>query len=156
MEISKYYTPTIEELNVNQEVYLLDTDNYKLEYTKDDIYPMLCKIIQLSDYPTIWVSNGNKIYEVYLNQLGLKYLDQSDIESLGIKVGEWFISKGKYGGTYKLETTSFGFTPKITIKTKNFIRDASGRYDELTIIYRLPIKNKSELKVLMKQLGINE
>ena len=74
MEKEKYYTPTIEELNVNQEVYLLDTGNYKTSYSEGDIYPMLVIITQLTDYPVIWVKTkgnekGYKVYEVYPTKL---------------------------------------------------------------------------------------
>ena len=95
MENNLYYTATIKELSINQEVYLLDTDNYKAEYSEGDIYPMLVTITQLTDYPTIWVktkgtNKGFKTYEVYPDQIGLKYLDQSDIESLGWKLSDQY------------------------------------------------------------------
>ena len=81
----------------------------------------------------------------------VKYLDQEDIESLGFNVGEWF--EVDILGTWKIDFIyrEHGYST-LSISTKDFIRDGSGRYHISTI--RPKIKNKSELKVLLKQIGI--
>lgn len=167
MENNLYYTPTIEELSINQEVYLLDTGNYKAEYTEGDIYPMLSVITQLTDYPTIWVRNsynskGFKTYEVYPDQIGLKYLDQSDIESLGWVLNHTKNSPftGKDLNTYQL-TKEYGFNTGTTYILEqldnNFYLIKSETYSSYrSEVYRMSftIFNKSELIKLMQQLNI--
>ena len=149
---NKYYTPTIEELSINQEVYLLDTGNYKSEFTKDDIYPMNVNITQLTDYPTIWVKtksteSGHKLYEVYPDQIGLKYLDQSDIESLG-----WL--DGELRGM-----TPFIFNEMDPDNEFQLYYQFDNQFAQIynchsQFIFQGTIKNKSELIKLMQQLNI--
>lgn len=135
MERNKYYTPTIEEFHVGFQ--------YEYNSGKWDKHIIL--------------DQNHLIYAIAdVKSTRVKYLDKENIESLGIITNEWFINKGRYGGTYKLQVSSFVFAPKITIKIKDFIRNGIGDYEEFTIIHRLPIKNKSELIRLLNQLGINK
>lgn len=98
-----------------------------------------------------------------LNIVRVKYLDHEDIESLGWKyIQNNSIGKDHYKGLFSeslkgnLLFEHDWLNNKITIKTPNYIRDGSGNFDGYIIyINRLIIKNKSELKVLMKQLGID-
>ena len=170
MKNNLYYTPTIEELSVNQEVYLLDTGNYKAEYSEGDIYPMLVTITQLTDYPTIWVrtkgtDKGFKIYEVYPEQIGLKYLDREDIESLEWKIRDfhsdgtpmlmggtelYFYIKDKYNHEVQFRyTIKDNYSILIFTNKENWVD-----YEQYLTLFQGVIKNKSELSKLMQQLNI--
>lgn len=160
MEKEKYYTPTIEELNVNQEVYLLDTGNYKASYSEGDVYPMLVIITQLTDYPTVWVKTkgnekGYKVYEVYPDQIGLKYLDREDIESFGfIYIPDDSVGDGdfRWYNHYKIDNFYLAeFVDKIIIRQSDDLR---GAFNTSNTVFEGVIKNKSELKKLLVQLGI--
>jgi len=143
--VDKYYTPSIEEFHIG---FIFEGYNTTSNYPNNDEWVEFKLELGLSEQ---W----NRI-EDYINnnQIRIKYLDNEDIKDLGYLIDEWFISKGRYGGTYKIKLSDIGFGKKISIYTKDFVRDGSGNYEELCIIYRLSIKNKSELKVLLKQLGI--
>ena len=73
-----------------------------------------------------------------------KYLDQEDIESLGFK----FISEGWWS------TNSIGKGYQLIINYKNIIEISFGEHEFRDILFKGTIKNKSELKKLMKQLNI--
>ena len=83
----------------------------------------------------------------------VKYLDKEDIKELGITINEWFISKGDIGGTYKITATGLEYNSIIYIHSKDFIRNGSGDYT--TSVMRFKIKNISELKIILKQIGIS-
>jgi hypothetical protein len=139
---NKFYVPTIKEFHVGFEydVYTTGTDT---EYVK--------KIFTLTEVGFI-----QNVYDQNLQEgwFRVKYLDKEDIESLGFPIDEYFINKSIYGGTYKIEINTIGIVPKIIIKMKNHLRDGSGNFEELIIINRLSVKNKSELKKLLTQLEI--
>lgn len=136
MEDSKYYTPYVEEFHQGFD--------YEIEITK-------------------WTNGGKEkewqqlTYNISYNlpygtTCRVKYLDKEDIESLGWKEG-----------TFKLKTRTldiFGFKDYIiTSISTNHIIDISLMSElepVLTRVFRGTIKNKSELKKLMKQLGIYE
>jgi len=146
----KYYTPEIEEFHVGFEFYMpvLREDN------NGDLYrDKYCKHIW-TEKNNMWEqfnlehkSNGDTVISVP-ECLTVKYLDREDIESLGFELGvvdcgqdtnhkelgiEKSIGDG-YIGTFFLEPTN-GFNIEIF-----------DTYYE--------IKNKSELKRLLKQLGV--
>lgn len=89
--------------------------------------------------------------EKYRDLARVKYLDQEDIESLGWKPGMIKIGNNTidvYGlGEYVITETKY----KLDISLVTYIVKS-----KLNRIFRGTIKNKSELKKLMKQLGINE
>jgi hypothetical protein len=142
---NKYYTPTIKEFHVGFE--------YEFKH------------------PSGWVKESmswQSPHEIFadaivMKSIKVKYLDQDDIESLGWNyIPTKSIGKTHYEGLFK--DTTIGkmilehdwLNNYITIKTMNYIRDGSGRFDGyITYVNRLIIKNKSELSKLMKQLGIN-
>lgn len=142
----KYYTPTIDEFHVGFEYQLrneLGKDEWST-YTFDD------KFLQLY-YPKNFDTIESEIRD---NNIRVKYLDREDIESLGFPINEWFINEHKYGGTYKITFRDVYTNPRISIHMKSFIRDGSGNYEVVDIVNDICIKNKSELKKLMKQLNI--
>jgi hypothetical protein len=142
--MNKYYTPSIEEFHVGFEYEYSDLNHnlqgygwFKTEYVIDDT---LLGMI-----------------EVGMNNYRVKYLDKEDIESLGFKLdleagkhseGLWFKSTIK--DILDGEDDYLVFYPKNnTITIGSFIA-----YEEQMLVSDINIKNKSELKRLLKQLGI--
>lgn len=134
--MNKYYTPTIEEFHVGFEYEdKLDDHNFINQIfgeDRDEIY----------------------IIEEHLNdnRIRVKYLDQEDIESLG-----WLLNENKTKGI--LENIDWWFH-KNKYQLRWFENNA---YNAIFIIspnnltlFDGAIKNKSELKKLMQQLGITE
>lgn len=133
---NEYYTPTIEEFHVGFEYEYMKTYNpidhkwYKAIVDK-------CQVgLDFSD---------SSVYRV-------KYLDKEDIESLGFeyrkdelveRVGSGKLYLKPY---YKLTTWRNGLEVRI-------VRKPDTKYQ---IIFEGQIKNKSELKKILKQLRIDE
>lgn len=142
MEDNKYYTPTIEEFHVG----------FEFEYINSENNSWIKSIFDMMDADFMEILIDNETCRV-------KYLDKEDIESLGWEEGLLNVSKTNellvYGiGSYVI--TSFeniNHTIDISL-TSNF--KLVGLQSGLQRIFRGTIKNKSELKKLMKQLGIYE
>lgn len=127
MENNLYYTPTIEEFYVGfeYEVLALPGDEWvKVKLTKDNFYLNTDRVLN------------------HIDQCKVKYLDQSDIESLG-----WRFEKD----IYRLNDYNLHFNKVLTI-TKEFILNNMKLC--MTTIFEGNIKNKSELIKLMQQLNI--
>jgi hypothetical protein len=138
--INKYYTPSIEEFHVGFEYEYRHKDYVWENYHKYNT-PELD--VEREDCP---FSKSD------LSEFRVKYLDKEDIESLG-----WILNENKTTlGLY--ENTDWWF-----IKNKYQLRwFENNAYNAIFIIspnnltlFDGSIKNKSELKVLMKQLKIN-
>lgn len=155
---NKYYTPSIEEFHVGFEFEYFDNGEWnknKLDF--DDIVSPP-GLDDNSTQPFYWKS--------YINLKGrfrVKNLDQSDIEELFIPLGFYkdpnpFSGCCYINGSY-LESNSISVslepeTNLLQITRYNYFIRSNGReYTSSNLFYGL-IKNKSELKRLMKQLGI--
>jgi len=134
--MSKYYTPTIDEFH----------EGFECQYTAGKKYGYIDCIIDWQNMNYISLArNVEKKYRV-------KYLDKEDIESLGWKAIEDF------------QALQLGI-PQIfyVYNSENKIyKLRHSQPDHLVItatqfnIFEGRIKNKNELKKLMKQLGIYE
>jgi hypothetical protein len=143
--MSKYYTPEIEEFHVGFEFEALFTDNKKEPNLR-------------------WVKMNEpfqfkRLYEwLGLPEPGLrvKYLDRKDIESLGFvydktsKESQWKFRKNNIMLYYRPISLQLG-TFTIDHMKSDFIMEYS---KDNKMISLLTIKNKSELKRLLKQLSI--
>jgi hypothetical protein len=129
---SKYYIPSIEEFRIGFEYEIL---------VKDVWNPITFTELN-------WFSNEVKLSHKYLienNRIRVKYLDQSDIESLG-----WIYHENShiyFKGEFKLQYVQ-SMNNRLEISTHL----ATSGYSD--IFFRGNIKNISELKNLLKQLGI--
>ena len=144
MEENKYYTPSMEEFHVGFECELYGSIGH-VGLPRKDSTPGW-HVVKIDSVET-YIECVNSPEEV----IRVKYLDRDDIESLGFNVGEWF--EVDILGTWKIDFIyrEHGYST-LSISTKDFIRDGSGNYHISTI--RPKIKNKSELKVLLKQIGM--
>ena len=144
---NRYYTPSIEEFHVG----------FEYEYT----------YVGISD----WVKGPQVSLDVPYNDIytrRVKYLDKEDIESLGFThliAGQ----KSKTGIIYNEEcivyekgilSTVDDYSTIIQLPNREYyhissnINNDGDRYSENLFIGK--IKNKSELKIILKQLGIYE
>jgi hypothetical protein len=137
-EQTKYYTPTIEEFHVGFEYEELDPDYQGQSDGKQ------WKSIKLSKEGLISIATNWKYFQEYR----VKYLDREDIESLGFEykrtikclqfsdgmnsLAFYLNGTGSYNGINNIQITSFG----------------------KSILFRGLVKNKSELKRILKQIGI--
>jgi hypothetical protein len=141
METNKYYTPTTEEFHVGFEYEIFeDWDTYKEKQWFQQVYGEHGRDAERIGYIDTFMIKENWVR--------VKYLDQEDIESLGWKEetdspdGRFSILKDdiyyyliKYGHNHKYEIRCM---------------HPSYKYGSFLGI----IKNKSELRKIMKQIGI--
>lgn len=140
MESSKYYTPTIDEFYVGFEYetsYLQDYNVWKKEILEKN---------EIEYFFSSYIKDASPI------EFRVKYLDKKDIESLGFKEvsKKWFSinPSGKLG--YWVEV----ILDYRWYSDNNEIRISGRRGNEMEKLFIGGIKNKSELKKLLKQLNI--
>jgi len=138
---TKYYTPDISEFFVGFEYEELFPDKWKHVYM--DIFEL---------------EGCNLDSMIYSKDLRVKYLDKEDIEELGFEGNEsnsvYFSKKDclTSAGTNFLDCRLVHWFGKENRELD--IYAVYGKDDE-NLIFRGIIKNKSELKKLLKQLNIN-
>lgn len=128
---NKYYTPTIEEFHIGFEFEIL-TENKYWETTYIGKYELNTIAANIN-------SNFKDYYRV-------KYLDKEDIESFGFSnvIGDiYFLKVGKL---FPVKLQQLEYNKIIIFYPEYFNRGE--------ILFQGIIKNKSELKVLLKQLSI--
>lgn len=126
-EENKYYTPLIEEF----------TFNIDWEYLAPSGVWICAKGI-ISGAFKLNFDNINTVFGK--KESRIKFLDQEDIENLGWEIES--LGSAKLGDWY------------LEANMPNIKEDTIEIYLVSDIRFRGTIKNKSELKVLMKQLGI--
>ncbi len=172
MENTKYYTPNISEFHVGFEYEYTNTSHQvaMIDFEKDTVERVgePTKVWDKNTYQGYGFNDVRKLID--REALRVKYLDKEDIESLGWEYDnnaepipsrdDWNVPK----------TTDYEL-PLAFIYTKTQLMDGRGYYLYLykdnTVwidyikdccgmgyIFKGKIKNKSELKVLLKQLGI--
>tara|TARA_R110000772_G_scaffold8692_2_gene28801 strand:- start:1788 stop:2312 length:525 start_codon:yes stop_codon:yes gene_type:complete len=171
---NKYYTPEIEEFHIGFEceVYITKQRHGYIKQVEDNTI-----INSDSKYYPITFGNKNTNYELLvlgelmhkgelnINKFRVKYLDKEDIESLGFNNNDV-----KLANHIKPESSLYKILEDDTIFTiqwywhmlrnerENLIRIFKGTLHKYPYqeIFRGDIKNKSELKILLKQLNIDE
>lgn len=148
--MSKYYTPSIEEFHVG----------FECEMRNSGVKPIIWETHQLTKAQTTQIIRYCDLRGVEESGIRVKYLDKEDIESLGFKFSYTYEGVDDYT---KLRQDSkepyweddyyyIHFNPN----DKWLEIDNDQSYDDLVTYFQGTIKNKSELKKLLKQLGINE
>jgi hypothetical protein len=154
---NKYYTPEIKEFYAGFEYEIYES-------------------ISFSDQNKKWVKNIltqgqmcqnlNHLYYVdNKDKFRVKYLDKEDIESLGFNNNDIRLENHIKPKThlYKIKEDGTAFTIQwywhmLRNERENLIRIFKGTLHKYPYqeIFRGDIKNKSELKILLKQLNIDE
>lgn len=142
-----YYIPSIEEFHVGFEYYFCSAYQEGVSATEiiidgKDGYEPKVFTFDVYNYNHSKGESWKDVFESMLTyeQIKVKYLDREDIESLG-----W---KCNYIDQYFKD----GYT--ILIDDDYFLQVLKDDSEEDIYLFQGTIKNKSELKVLLKQLGI--
>jgi hypothetical protein len=131
---NKYYTPAIEEFHVGFEYEWKNEDGNWIK----------------ENSPTEITVEG---YDEQTYGLKVKYLDKEDIESLGFKQ----ITNDCYNLPVKEFRGMLDQEVRILVKDTILIYLAQKLNESNThVLFTGYIKNKSELKIILKQLNINE
>jgi hypothetical protein len=130
--MSKYYTPEISEFHVGFE--------YELE-EPDGTYSRL-----------IHLRNSLGFLRDRFDEIRVKYLDREDIENCGWWYDPEFNERAELG-KYVLFTHKNG---DILIQEEYSYERKGTNYIGYNVLFDGKVKNISELRKLMKQLGINE
>ena len=142
--VSKYYTPEIEEFHVGFE---FEYKNHNSEWIKGNLdgNPIINR--ELDEFDDDLMKLAHAITRV-------KHLDREDIESLGWEFIKEYKEPGSYYLEFKQRHTELTLYPALE-ETMVFIEheSATGMFEGYPI-FRGQIKNKSELKKLLKQLEI--
>lgn len=151
-ENNKYYTPSIEEFHVGFECELRNFDNGEWRsYVFSLNQVCFDKDGNTKEHAVVfWIKHG---------EVRVKYLDAADIEECG-----WVLKSEGNIIVFKRnepidpnESEEFLEYWHLTLHNDGtVIVHNNGFYDSEIIIFYGKIKNKSELKRLMKQLGIYE
>lgn len=148
--VEKYYTPTIEEFHVGFE-YEKNNEPYRRGYdkeifTEDDMY------------------NDNFMYHFDVKNTRVKYLDKQDIEELGwhseMVINVWSedddIIDGYVINQSNTDTYVLLYSEEdniVGIYLQRIYNEMSGNWEEHRLFSGY-IKNKSELKNIMKMINI--
>jgi len=141
---NKYYTPSIEEFYVGFEYEGREANSYEWNQLKFD-----AELDELESNPYI-----NIEYLLQDDNLRVKYLDKEDIENLGFKYEKHYTFKkyinNKYNKTKTLIRIEYDWNNHSNVLIEFY------NQNNFTNGMSFIIKNKSELKILLKQLGIDE
>ena len=149
----KYYTPEISEFYIGFEYEEQDFTYYDLNIV-DDIWNK--EIYNLDHFLDV-VMDGEWEFDLKSNieegRIRVKYLNDEDIKSLGfayISNSDMFIGSTKNYFTY---ITPIEFSYGTVLKIEVSVEKES---EKTLVVHSILIKNKSELKKLLKQIGIDE
>lgn len=144
--MDKYYTPTIDELyagfECEQALYLKGQRELDWDLSKDEDYAPY----EETTY------NGEEGHKSFFRRgrVRVKYLDQSDIESLGFDIEHTNMPEYM---KYDVESSKNWIIRKLIFASKeNMFSIALGPFKKFEGI----IKNKSELKRVLKMIGYGE
>jgi hypothetical protein len=165
---NKYYTPSIEEFHVGfsyEELEFIYTD--KGWYTAKE-QKWVPKIYKVAEYMEAYYLQERVKRGMWADSIRVKYLDKEDIESLGFTERDSVTIQHLFGPTtltsdevrtiYTINIPEFGgLTAYLHFHSNERLigiyKDLTNPYNHKQLFYGY-IKNKSELKVLLKQLGI--
>lgn len=143
---SKYYTPSLEEFGFGFEYEHRNFYDEPFEVKKFDLKDAYNLKSSYYSFVNGFIKDNKNIYP---EQFRVKYLDKKDVESLGFVFDEKYSFENVLSfdkDNLWLQLTNIQGVTRLAIK------------DTLSDIFLFIgiIKNISELKVLLKQLGINE
>jgi len=176
--MNKYYVPDITEFHIGLEyevkdIFKRDYDN-EVTCSKDFLGKLIScypgdfwlmdngwKKEKFGSYSTIsnyidWAFK-EEMLEPIISGLRVKYLDREDIENLGFKYNANYADLPELGFIKETDNKTqyllFYNTENNTLRIERIFDCGTGKEDYL---FNGIIKNKSELKVLLKQLKISE
>ena len=141
--MEKYYTPEIGEFHVGFEF----ESNY-VTYSKDGEWTKVVLKEDLNNEELSWFFTSYK-GDAVPTEFRVKHLDREDVESLGFEIpkgGLDYVYKKSVGEVYYMLITNPNYPYKIEIRCSH----PSWEYGNYLGI----IKNKSELKKVLKMIGV--
>ena len=159
---NKYYTPTIDEFHVGleYEFYTFDNEWVKCKMSYEPVEIKNSFILSKKGYESFPLFNEMKEYlQNRLDRIRVKYLDKTDIESLGFVDIHKGTDRSSIDRCYKYQLRKIVSNKYEPIPTYKILCDLHYYPDKPGIIYigglcDFKIKNKSELVKLLKMLGI--
>jgi hypothetical protein len=133
----KYYTPTIEEFHVGFEYEAL-VDYYGDKYEAFMIEDTSDLIQRMETYDS-----------QDMDFIRVKYLDREDIESLGFE----FKEEHRFSKIYSKHNEAIEIREDGEVRIGLINYGINDCVDKITIWFRGTIKNKSELKKVLKMIG---
>lgn len=155
MEENKYYTPSIEEFRVGFEYEYTTIGTVEVNPNRFITTPgkTWLKEIVTEDFKFEDIRRS-----IFFKTIRVKYLDKEDIEGLGFKYSSNYADFPKLGFleeskvfTDKLQYLLYYDPTNLQCKIERIYNCGTGEDD---FLFNGTIKNISELKVLLKQLGI--
>ena len=149
---NKYYTPDIEEFHVGFEY-----ENVEIFETEWKIKKVGTKIKEYKNIFSTWLEWKEDDCNTWATSYRVKYLDKEDIESLG------FIQTGNMSDGQEAEyQLLFDDTEDFYMITRDFDNQYEITYEKSTginmstcfTLFSGKIKNKSELKKILQQVGV--
>jgi len=142
--MSKYYTPEIEEFH----------EGFEFEYQETDAAQWVDAIYKIG-----WTGDLlNIIDHMFYSGVRVKHLDREDIESLGfVKSGlakDVFISKERHDIQGIGENYVIGINFKKELNYMQVFYTSNETNTVGAIFFAGKLKNKSELKRILKQIGV--
>jgi len=141
---AKYYTPEIEEFHVGFEYYFNDIGADGENLYDENRKAVIKDGTQIDDITRL--QDGKPVYNLFV-----KHLDRQDIEELGWKYSN-------LSNTYSIELNDMSSVLTngiwLDIQSNNRIKIIDCRLPRHEVVFNGYIKNKSELKKLMKMLNI--
>jgi len=149
---NKFYVPNISEFHVGFEY------EYKKWIDSNSSFEWAKSGEIRKPYEINWVDSIMKDPKMDGSQIRVKYLDKEDIESLGFTEDEWSSGSDFIFNNNRFVLFYYPINKRLIIKDTNrsfgyidiYGKDCYSSYN----LFDGTIKNKSELKVLLKQLGI--
>jgi len=148
---NKYYTPSIKEFHVGFEFEFSDyvsSPKEPSEWHKGNFGSNTAHIFDQESWEYHLEDQINK------GHIRVKYLDKEDVESLGFKYEKHYTFKkyidNKYNKTKTLIRIEYDWNNHSNVLIEFY------NQNNFTNGMSFIIKNKSELRILLKQLGIDE
>lgn len=164
MELDKYYKPSLEEFYTGFE-YEEFHDPIRYKLINEKLNKWNKKVYDINTQLYYTDSNENKYSffnnEIYKDNFRIKYLDEEDLKELGFEdIKTEIKSYGKYfNGRIKYNKDKY-FKRSLEIYC-SFLKNKNEIYCKLIDThfkgnFEIYLKNKSELKKLLKQIKVNE
>lgn len=148
MKENKYYKPDISEFHYGFEY------ESKRSYDKnDDVWDK--SVWEFDSFLSVY-DDGEYAFDNYAG-FRVKYLDKSDIESLGFQYVDGNDLVDLYSTITRLGITWISYYSNfnnIKIWFEDRVRDGSGMFNEC-YVFRGKVKNKNELSKILEMVGVN-
>lgn len=139
---NKYYTPSLEEYFIGMEFYVFRNNTWEKNILTEEGFRCILNFTTNNKFCNKW---GISDFQLDPTPIRIKYLDKEDIESLG------FILDAARASGFHFYLNNYELAQPY-LDSRCYLKQINNK----EILFNGIIKNKSELKRLLKQLGVNE